>query len=123
MISPMAGVIDSLEDPENAGVKLRPSDIVSLEDYHTFKKEVRTYRKDTLNTLMQYKHSHQLLEALDQKLGNKDPETRAYLSNKLEQSGSKYNQVILKSLKDKQAHKQNMDKNAERAAIEAENSF
>jgi len=26
-------------------------------------------------------------------------------------------------LKDKQAHKQNMDKNAERAAIEAENSF
>lgn len=72
------GMAEMAEDPDFKAKNFNIFENVTMENYHDFKKDVREARKETLNSLNQYKHSQALLELLDQNLGNKDGETRAY---------------------------------------------
>jgi len=75
----MSGMAELAENPNFNAKDFNLFEKVTMDDYHEFKKDVRDARKETFNSLNQYKHSQALLELLDKSLGNKDQESRAYL--------------------------------------------
>lgn len=102
---------DGLETPDPEKENLSDAEYTDLEYDEKFKlyeqitpEKYRSWRNDvnkahltTKKQLNHYKHSADLLKALDERLKD-DPEGRAYLDSKLMMSKTPYNRVLRKNI-------------------------